>query len=697
MSSNYNIGVGSRYPLGSTVSAGGVNFSIVGRAATAVELRLYETHDSPEPFQIIQLDPEVNRTYIFWHLFVEELPTGVCYTWRMDGPSDTASSGLRFDPAQDLLDPWARAVTDAGWDRMAAERGGPAQSMRAMVLETPPEPLPNERRHVTQEAVIYELHVGGFSRHPSSGVSADRRGTFSGVIDKIPYLKSLGITHVELLPVMAFDPQHAPPGPREMGLENYWGYSTHSFFSPHPHYCQTPEKGSHLVEFREMVDALHEAGIDVILDVVFNHTAEAGADGPTINFKGIANDAFYHLDKSDRSLYRDYTGCGNTVNCNHPLVTSFLVNCLEFWAREMGVDGFRFDLASVLSRGEDGEPLDSPPALWAIELSPELLSKRLIAEAWDAAGLYQVGNFPGYRWAEWNGRYRDVIRRFLRGDPGLLGEVAMRICGSSDYYQHQGRHPFNGINFITCHDGFTLRDLVSYNHKHNLPNGEADRDGHNDNLSWNCGVEGDSDDPEIISLRHRQMRNAMAILLMSQGIPMLLAGDEVMRGQQGNNNAWCQNNEMGWFDWDLTERNADMLRFTREMIQLRKRHPSLQRRRFLKGSPTGESKLPDIRWHGAALNQVEWDDPVASLLGFTLAGRTPEEPHLHVMMNMSEAAHRVKLPRIRGVSWRLALDTSLAAPDDIHPPGSQPTVKGSYTVNPRSVFVVEGCGPDAVN
>ncbi len=692
MASHYKVGHGSRYPLGSRVYPQGTNFSIVSRAATAVELRLYKAHDSPAPFQIIKLKPEVNRTYIFWHVFIEDLPVGVFYTWRLDGPSDTASSGLRFDGQRDLLDPWARAVTDSCWDRASA-RLGEGHGMRAIVVETPsqqPQAVASERKDQMQDAIIYELHVGGFSRHPSSGVTPGRQGTFGGVIEKIPYLKSLGITHVELLPIMAFDQQHVPDDLIEMGLDNYWGYSTHSFYSPHPHYCQTPDQGTHLVEFKAMVDALHEAKIGVILDVVFNHTAEAGADGPTINFKGIGNDIFYHLEESDRSRYRDYTGCGNTVNCNHPVVTSFLVNCLEFWARELDVDGFRFDLASVMARGEDGEPLDSPPALWAIELSADLLSKRLIAEAWDAAGLYQVGSFPGYRWAEWNGAYRDVIRRFVRGDPGLLGEVATRMSGSSDYYQPQGGHPFNSINFITCHDGFTLNDLVSYTHKHNLSNGERNRDGHNDNLSWNCGIEGETSDRAVTALRRRQMRNCMAILLLSQGVPMILAGDEVMHSQQGNNNAWCQDNETSWFDWTLTEKNADMLRFTREMIHLRRRHPSLQRRQFLKGTACEAGTLSDICWHGENLDRIAWDDPMARLLGFTLAGTTPEEPHLHVIMNMSEAVHRVKLPQIYGVDWRLAVDTSNAAPADIHPPGSQPQVLGDYQVSARSVMVVEG-------
>ncbi len=694
MKTTYATSHGSRYPLGSRASPKGVNFAIISRFSTGAELCLYEAHDSPTPFQVITLDPEVNRTYIYWHIFVEGLPPGVFYTWRVQGPDDTVHSGLRFNGELELLDPWSRAVTDTGWDRLAAERGEPYRSMRATVLapgQRPPRSVRQRQRYRAQEAVIYELHVGGFTRHPSSGVEETRRGTFSGVVEKIPYLKALGVTHVELLPVMAFDQQHVPAPLLDLGLENYWGYSTHSFFSPHPHYCQTPERGSHLVEFRAMVDALHDADIGVILDVVFNHTAEAGADGPTINFKGIGNQVAYHLDKHDRSRYLDYTGCGNTVNCNHPMVSSFLVNCLEFWACEMDVDGFRFDLASVMARGEDGEPMESPPVLWAIELSSDLLSKRLIAEAWDAAGLYQLGNFPGYRWSEWNGRYRDVVRRFVRGESGLLSELATRLSGSSDYYEHQGRHPFNSINFITCHDGFTLWDLVSYNHKHNIPNGEGNRDGHDHNFSWNCGSEGETDDPEILVLRRRQARNFMAILMLSQGVPMILAGDEVLRSQRGNNNAWCQNNESGWFDWTLTEKHGDMLRFTRELIHLRRRHPNLQRRQFLKGSRKDADALPDIQWHGRTPDVPPWDDPVGRLLAFTLAGVEAGEPHLYVAMNMSEVSHSLALPPIAGIEWRLAVDTGATPPDDAHPPGEQPLLRRrNVVVGPHCVLVAEG-------
>jgi glycogen operon protein len=535
------------------------------------------------------------------------------------------------------------------------------------------------------------VHVGALTRHRSSGVREP--GTFAGLIEKIPYLQDLGITHVELLPVMAFDEQDAPLNVTEKGLRNYWGYSTHSFCSPHPRYCVTPELGTHPSEFKTLVRELHKAGIGVILDVVFNHTAEGGEDGPMINFKGLANDLFYHLDPADRRRYRDYTGCGNTVNCNHPLVTFFIVRCLEYWVEEMHVDGFRFDLASVFTRGLDGALMADPPLPWSIAFSRVLTDVPLIAEAWDASGLYHVGSFPGMRWAEWNGRYRDVIRRFVRGDPALVGEVATCVSGSTDLYADDLRPPTSGINFITCHDGFTLYDLVSYNHKHNEANGEHNRDGSDHNLSWNCGVEGDTDDTRVLALRRRQAKNFIAILMLSQGVPMILSGDEVLRSQRGNNNTWCQDNELSWFDWRLTEANSDMLRFVRELIHLRCRHASLRRNTFLTGELIPGRTIPDVDWHGARLHDPGWDDPTGRLLAFTLAGLDEAEEDLHVILNMSEAACDVDIPRIPGRSWYLAVDTARPEPENISALGEQPRYESSiYPAGPRSVVVLEARG-----
>jgi len=689
----YNVRPGRRYPAGATVEDNGVNFSVFSRHATAAELLLYENECCDQPFQVITLDPETNHTFFTWHVLVEDLPPGTHYTWRMDGPRDTKEGGYRFDPRRELLDPWARGVSSARWNRRKEVEEGPLphRSMQGVVVADDDydwegdEPL----RIASEQMIVYELHVGGFTRHPSSGVT--HPGTFAGVVEKIPYLQELGITHVELLPVMAFDEQDVPPGVADHGLSNFWGYSTHSFFAPHSGYCVDPEHGGQRREFRDMVKALHRAGIGVILDVVFNHTAEGGAGGPHINFKGFGNETFYHLDEEDPRKYRDYTGCGNTVNANHPFVARFIIDCLEYWVREMHVDGFRFDLASAMARGEDGEPMHNPPVLWGIELSDFLSGTKIIAEAWDAAGLYQVGTFPGYRWSEWNGRYRDCMRRYMRGDPGLVGEVATRISGSSDLYQANLRLPINSVNFITCHDGFTLWDLNSYEQKHNHNNHEGNRDGCNHGFSFNHGVEGESDDPKLLELRRRQSKNYIAVLLLSQGIPMLLAGDEMLRSQGGNNNTWCQDNELGWIDWNQLEPNREMLRFVREMIALRKRHPSLQRRRFFSGKQREGLRFPDIRWHGTALGSPPWKDPKARLLAFTLGDRDNDPVPMHVMINMSEKAREFELPALDDLAWHRAVDTVLESPRDIAQREGQERIEGSrYRVAARSVVVLEG-------
>ncbi|MDM8545447.1 glycogen debranching protein GlgX [Candidatus Venteria ishoeyi] len=681
---------GKRYPLGAVADSNGVNFCIFSRNAEAVELLLYEKAESPTAFQIVCLDPQANRSFFFWHVYVEKLPPGIHYTWRVNGLYEPRA-GHRYDSSKELLDPWARAVTDCLWKREEhTECFESYPGMRAIVL--PPdtydwegdEPLKSPH----EDSIIYELHVGGFTRHKSSKVKYP--GTFSGIIEKIPYLKSLGITHVELLPIMAFDEQDVPPGAARLGLHNYWGYSTHSFFSPHPTYCKHPKKGKHQQEFRDMVKALHQAGIGVILDVVFNHTAEGGNGGPTINFKGLDNAIFYHLDALDQSIYRDYTGCGNTINCNHPLVTQFIIDSLKYWVQEMHVDGFRFDLASVLVRDENGEPMHNAPATWAIEFSRELAGTYLIAEAWDAAGLYQVGAFPGYRWMEWNGLYRDVLRRFLRGERGLIGELAMRLTGSNDLYQVDGRLPVNSINFITCHDGFTLHDLVSYEYKNNEGNGENNNDGCNHNLSWNCGIEGKTSDQNILTLRNRQIRNAFTLLLLSHGVPMLLAGDEVQRTQKGNNNAYCQDNELSWFDWHQTKKHPGLLHFVQEMTAFRKRHKNLMRRHYLTGQPCPGSGRLDVRWHGYQLNQPLWDDPDAQLLVYTLAAPDEDEEDLHIMINMSDRPIRLSLPRIKNQRWHRAIDTSMESPQDIISKSEQHTWPGlHYQVSAHSIVVME--------
>ena len=477
---------------------------------------------SPQPLCSFRLDPARNRTFHFWHGYVRGARSGLHYAYLVDGPREP-SRGLRFDPDKVLIDPYARGNHKALWRRGPACVPGDnvTTSMRSVVIDESSydwagdEPL----RRPLAETVVYEMHVGGFTRHPSSGVT--RPGTFLGLVEKIPYLKELGVTAVELLPVFDFDDAEARTvdGRR---LVNYWGYSTMAYFAPHAGYCVSPEEGSHVREFRDMVKALHAAGIEVILDVVYNHTDEGNHQGPTFCWRGFDNPIYYHLVRDDSAYYFDYTGCGNTFNCNHPIGAKFITDSLRYWVKDMHVDGFRFDEASVLSRGEDGYPVPHPPVLWQTELHEDLADTKIAAEAWDAAGLYQVGHFPGYRWAEWNGRFRDDLRKFVKGDPGLVGALASRLTGSPDLYQSTGHLPVNSLNFVTAHDGFTLNDLVSYNGKHNEANGEGNRDGVDDNASWNCGVEGPADDPEVEALRDRQVKNFAALLLMAQGVPMLV-------------------------------------------------------------------------------------------------------------------------------------------------------------------------------
>lgn len=683
---------GHTYPSGATKNSGGVNFSIFSRHATSVELLLFEKSDSKKPFQVIQLEKNPHKTFFSWHVYVIDLPAGTWYAWRMDGPNEPKEAGLHFDIEKLIIDPWAKVVSDINWNREAAcEPGDNLQtSMRCMVIDNDTYDWETDTplRISSEKSIIYELHVGGFTKHPSA--KTKHPGTFKGLIEKIPYLKELGITHVELLPIMAFDEQDVPRGTAKLGLKNYWGYSTHSFFSPHPGYCVTPEQGTHIEEFRDMVKALHKAGIGIIMDVVFNHTSEAGIGGPIINFRGLGENVFYHHEIHDKSILRDYTGCGNTVNANHPLVSAFITSCLEYWVREMHIDGFRFDLASALARGENGEVLEDPPVLWSIELSEQLAKTKLIAEAWDAAGLYQVGSFPGHRWAEWNGKYRDDIRQLLRGDANKIRAFATRLAGSSDLYEHQHGLPINSINFITCHDGFTLIDLFSFNGKHNEANGESNNDGCNNSLSFNCGIEGKTDSAEINNFRKQMVKNAYAILLLSQGVPMMLAGDEFLHSQNGNNNCYCQDNELTWLDWKLTKQNHDVLRFVQQMIALRKRHDSLMRRRFFTGNQLAERAINDISWHDKQLNSPNWEDTDSQFLAFTLAGKSENEADIYAAFNMSEKQETITLPEIENRSWCLAVNTAKHSPEDIISPDQQQVLAANnYLMDSKSIVVFE--------
>ena len=687
---------GVPHPLGATIRDNGVNFSLFSSSATGVELLLFDEHDSPQAIQTIQLIPSKNKTFHFWHVFVKGLKAGAHYAFRVSGPS-VPESGHRHNPHKVLIDPYARGNTKTVWNRGNGcnDSDNVATSMRSVVIDPSDYDWEGDKplNRLIEDAIVYEMHVGGFTKSRSSNVRYP--GTFAGLIEKIPYLKDLGITAVELLPIFDFDETAPVRTINGNPLWNFWGYSTIGYFAPHSAFCVRPEDGMHLREFRDAVKALHKAGIEVILDVVFNHTDEGNHQGPTFSFRGIDNQSYYFLVPWAKQYYMDYSGCGNTFNCNHPMVEKLILECLLYWVKETHVDGFRFDEGSILSRGEDGAPAVHPPLVWQVELDEDLMDSKLIAEAWDAAGLYQIGHFPGDRWGEWNGRYRDTIRRFVKGDPGMVGPAADAIAGSSTLYQARGGKPTNSINFVNCHDGFTLNDLVSYNEKHNEANGEGNNDGINENLSWNCGAEGDTRDAAIEKLREQQIRNFATLLMLSRGVPMFLAGDEVRNSQAGNNNAYCQDNPIGWFDWSNVHKHPDLLRFWQGIIQFRKKHPTVRKDAFFTGE-VNERGLKDLTWHGTKLNAPGWDDSQARALGFTLAG-FDSEPDIHVMMNMYWEPLDMEVPAIAGRRWTRAVDTSLPGPSDICDCGEEVPFTGqSYRVNPRSIVVLvnaPGDGP----
>ena len=678
MKSVIRVRKGSPFPLGAAAMADGVNFALFSRHAAAVSLVIYDDRQSRVPLRVIALDPSRHRERFIWHVFVEGLEPGVWFAWRVDGKSDRGT-GDAFDARRDLLDPFARRVSTALWLRDPDSPGNSGIRGQVTAQEHYDWEGDEPVLRPLEDEVIYELHVGGYTRHASSGVAAP--GTFAGLQEKIPRLKDLGVTAVELLPVMAFDSLDVPPGALDLGLENYWGYSTYGWYALHPAYSSAADERT---EFRDLIKAMHRAGIAVVLDVVFNHTAEGGPESPPISLRGIDNRTYYHLDPDNPQSYRDYTGCGNSVNCNHPIVAALITDCLEYWVTEFHVDGFRLDLASVLARDESGEPDPHARVLWQIEQSPVLRDRILIAEPWDAVGLHQVGSFPGFAWSEWNDRYRDIVRAFLRGEGGVIGELATRISGNSDLYAYAGKRPRNSINFVTCHDGFTLADLVAFNEKHNEANGEANLDGHDHNVSWNSGIEGPTEDADVRRLRLRRARNFIAVLLLSQGVPMLNAGDERLRSQRGNNNAYCQNNEISWIDWSDTPEAADMTRFVRAMIALRRRHPGLRRHDFISGD---HEQTAILRWFGRTLDAPDWHDPHARVLCFRLEGLTAHEPALTVLMNMDKHAYELPLPEGR---WKRLVDTALPAPLDIVAPKDAKAVSGGhYRVDSFTVVILE--------
>jgi glycogen operon protein len=668
-------------PFGATPRPGGVNFAVFSRHAQRLDLVLFR-EGQERPFAEFALDPARHRTGDVWHVFVHGLKAGALYGYRAHGPL-VPKAGHRFDARAVVLDPYALEVS--GGQRWGApdvphEGNGRLTRRGRLVVEEfdwqddvpPATPL--------AQTVLYELHVRGYTRHPSS--AARHPGTFLGLCEMIPHLKALGVTAVQLMPVLEFDEldhAHRNPATGEL-LRNYWGYAPLSFFAPKASYAARP--GQQLREFKEMVKALHRAGLEVILDVVYNHTCEGGDSGPTVSFRGLDNAVYYMLDREGR--YYNFSGCGNTLNCNHPVVRDLIIDSLVYLVSELHVDGFRFDLAAVLGRGPGGGVLEDPPLLRHIAEHPVLAGTKLIAEAWDAAGLSQLGKFPAWgRWAELNGWFRDDARRFLRSEAGVTAAVAKRICGSLDLYGDAARHPYHSVNFVTCHDGFTLCDLVSYDRKHNEANGENNRDGSDGNLSWNCGAEGPTDDEHVNALRRRQMRNFLVLLLVSQGVPFLLQGDEFGRTQHGNNNAYCQDNETSWVDWSLAVTNAGLLRFTRLMIALRKRYFALAREQF----------VARVSWHGTKVGEPDWTGQ-KRLLAFQLHGRGGD-PDLYVLFNAHWEWQKFALPAHGGQwRWRRLVDTNLPAPDDIAEVKDAVPLRpaDSYVAAPRSAVILVG-GP----
>jgi glycogen operon protein len=684
---------GRPVPFGATRVPGGVNFSVFSNRASAMTLVLFRVGEST-PFAELPFPPEFRIGGVFAMTVFGLDADAIEYGYRAAGPQPPGV-GDRFNPDRVLSDPYAKMIGGR------AEWGVPPDYFDRYTYRSR---LPLDDfdwdgdrplRIPTEDLVIYELHVRGYTRHPSSGVAA--AGTFAGLADKIPYLRELGVNCVELMPIFEFDEcenirVNPVTGKR---LLNYWGYSTVSFFAPKASYAATGRYGMQVDELKNLVKKLHAAGIEVMLDVVFNHTAEGNELGPTISFRGLDNRTYYML--TPDGYYYNFSGTGNTVNCNDPVVRGFVLDCLRYWAIEYHIDGFRFDLAAILDRAPDGSPLANPPLIESLAHDPVLRDCKLVAEAWDAGGLYQVGRFPGYfRWSEWNGRYRDVLRRFVKGDPGTVGEMAAGLVGSPDLYGHRG--PAASINFVTAHDGFSLADLVSYNDKHNDANGEWNRDGDNGNNSWNCGAEGQTDDPETLALRRRQMRNALLLLLCSHGVPMLLAGDELARTQHGNNNAYCQDDPEFWFDWTLADRNADLLRFSQAAIAFRQAHPALRRRVH----PTGWQRPghpPDVSWHGVRPYQPDWSEQCRLLAAMFYdcpgEGLECDDPAardcVYLVANTHWDAHEVEPPAPPdGLRWHVFANTGAAAPDDAHRPGTEPelTDPQHLLVGPRSTVVL---------
>jgi isoamylase len=696
LSARGDVRVGKPLPLGTHQRGDGVNFAVFSRSATQVRLELFDQSQDGTPTRTIVLDPAHHRTGDVWHVWIKDLKPGQLYAYRVEG-AYRPREGHRFNVHKLLLDPFATAITDLEkWDFGPALGYDPSSTQRDLSHSELDDAaaMPkcvftdehfdwegdNPLRHPWPKTVIYETHVRGFTVHASSGV--DHPGTYRGIVEKIRYLRELGITAVELMPVQEFNANgltriNPLTGER---LANYWGYDPVGLFAPKASYSSAGGLGQQKLEFKEMVKALHEAGIEVILDVVFNHTGEGNEMGPTICWRGMDNAIFYMLEQDNR-FYKDYTGAGNTINANHPVVRDIILDALRHWVIELHVDGFRFDLASVLGRDEQGDLLSNAPLLERIAEDPILRETKLIAEAWDAGGAYQVGSFSECRWAEWNGRYRDEVRRFWRGDEGMAGLLASRICGSADIYQRSGKGPESSINFIACHDGFTLNDLVSYRRKRNEANGEDNRDGTDENYSDDYGVEGETNDPEIEAVRKRQIKNFLLTLFISRGVPMLLGGDEFRRTQRGNNNAYCQDNETSWFDWTLLEPRQEIYRFARGMIAFRLAHPVLSTEAFYTDA--------DIHWYSPEGNLPDWSDAKERCLACLILGQDKRD--LFLMFNASTESVTFVLPDVlRSGRWYLAADTFRASPLDLYEAGKEMALEDqqTYQVGARSSAVL---------
>ncbi len=711
---------GEPEPLGPTVRDDGINFAVYSPAATRIDLLLFDNVTDRLPSQIIPLAPEANRTGEVWHIFVEGLRNGTFYNYRADGPYSPARDGNRFNPVKALLDPYAPAISgDFDWqtgDALGYDNSDPDDAERHLLPSTVDNVVGAARcvayksdfdwgndRHPDipiEESIIYEVSVRGFTRHHSS--NTDFAGTYRGFIEKIPHLKDLGVTAVEFLPVMEFDTFDGPFRDPFTGerLANAWGYNTVGFFAPESHYSYYGKLGAQVEEFKMLVRELHKNGIEVILDVVFNHTREGNHYGPTLSFRGLANNVYYHLNERPE-FYNDWTGCGNTMNCNHPVVRKFILDCLRYWVTEMRVDGFRFDLAAVFAVDVDEQEKGKTELIAEIETDPVLSRIKLIAEPWSIR-QYRLGSFSDRRWAEWNGKFRDTVRKFVKGDAGVAGELASRVAGSYDLFSPTAdseRSPFHSINFVTCHDGFTLNDLVSFNDKHNERNGEEGRDGADDNESWNCGYEGfvelsdlpDEEKGAIEALRRRQIKNFLTLLFLSQGTPMLLYGDEMRRTAAGDNNTVFQDNSLNWVNWANLERHAEIYRFTKMIIAFRKRHQIVNRWRYMTAEGSETPPLRSITWHGVTPNLADFSDS-SRLVAWTLDSfQTTDRSDvpIYVASNAYWEPLTVELPEVDGRRWYRVVDTSFEAGAEIvADEEAQFLPNVHYDVQPRSTIVL---------